>query len=51
MPRESWEALMLDCSEDDGGDQSTGANETRAPLPAVVRDQQIQTSNIWLRRW
>ena len=40
MPRESWE--VLDYSEDDGGDQSAGV-ETQAPLPVVVRDQQILT--------
>ena len=39
MPRESQEALNR--SEDDEGDQS--ASETRAPVPVVVRDQQIQT--------
>ena len=39
MPRESWEAL--DSSEDDKVDQS--ADETRAPVPIVVQDHQIQT--------
>ena len=39
MLRESWE--VLDCSEDDNGDQSAG--EARIPVPVVVRDQQIPT--------
>ena len=39
MPREPRE--VLDCSGDDEGDQSAG--ETRAPVPVVARDQQIQT--------
>ena len=38
MPRESWE--VLDCSEGDEGDQSSG--ETQAPMPAVVQNQQIR---------
>ena len=39
MPRESWE--VLDCSESDEGDQSSG--EIQAPMPAVVQNQQIRT--------
>ena len=38
-PQESRK--VLDCSEDDEGDQS--ASETRIPMPISVRDQQIQT--------
>ena len=36
MPREPREVLILNFSEDDRGDQITGANEARAPLPAIV---------------
>ena len=39
MTRESWE--VLDCSEDDEGDQR--ASETRAPVSIGVQDRQIQT--------
>ena len=41
LPRGSWDSEILDCSEGDEGDQSAG--ETQAPMPIVVRGQQIRT--------